>query len=150
MNPPFINSDLAKGAPHSPRKRLAGFAIAYRTTDKCRASLTGTLGEYHYDCQLDNLLFSFKNITSEQFTKAVQAAKNYEEVGAWLTTNGTVKTALQIKTWSDEMETLSLMKNPVKRPYFIEHCHNLGLNPETNSTFDLLEADDRASFGRTS
>jgi Domain of unknown function (DUF5069) len=150
MNPVFISSDLTKRAPHSPRERLAGFAVAYRTTDKCRASLTGTLGEYHYDCQLDNLLFSFKNITSDQFTKAVQAAKNYEEVSAWLTTNGTLKTALQIKTWSDETEAFSLMKNPEKRPYFIEHCHNLGLNPETNSTFDLLEADDRASFGRKS
>jgi hypothetical protein len=150
MNHVFISSDLANGAPHSPRERLAGFAIACRTIDKCRASLAGTLGEYHYDCQLDNLLFSFKNITGDQFTKAVQAAKDYEAVGAWLTTSGTPKTALQIRTWSDETEALSLMKNPEKRPYFIEHCHNLGLNPETNSTFDMLEADDRASFGRKS
>jgi len=51
---------LTKQAPHSPRQRIAGFAIAARTVDKCRASLAGTLGEYHYDCPLDNKLFSFK------------------------------------------------------------------------------------------
>ena len=50
MNTPIIARDLAKEAPHSPRERLAGFAIANRAVDKCRASLAGTLGEYRYDC----------------------------------------------------------------------------------------------------
>ena len=146
MNTPIIDRDLTKQAPHSPRERIAGFAIASRTVDKCRASLAGTLGEYHYDCPLDNMLFSFKGITGEQFKTAVQAAKNYEDVGAWLQANGTAKTPAEIKAWSDEMEAGSLMKNPEKRAYFIEECTKLGLNPEKTSTFDWLEADDRASF----
>jgi hypothetical protein len=91
---------------------LPGFAIASRTVDKCRASLAGTLGEYHYDCPMDNLLFSFKGINGEQFKAAVQASKNDENVGAWLQTNGTTKTLVEIKAWSDEMEAGSLMKNP--------------------------------------
>ena len=93
MNTPIISRDLTKQAPHSPRARLAGFAIASRAVDKCRASLAGTLGEYHYDCPLDNMLFSFKGITGEQFKTAVQASTNYEEVGAWLQANGTAKNA---------------------------------------------------------
>jgi len=52
-----------------------------------------TLGEYHYDCPLDNQLFSFKGINGEQFKTAVQAAKNYEEVGIWLQANGTTEIA---------------------------------------------------------
>jgi hypothetical protein len=150
MNTPIIARDLAKQAPHSPRERIAGFAIASRTVDKCRASLAGTLGEYHYDCPLDNMLFSFKGINGEQFKAAVQASKNYEEAGAWLQANGTTKTPVEIKTWSDEMEAGSLMKNPESRAHFIESCSKLGLNPETNTTFDWLEADDRASFSRKS
>jgi len=150
MNTPIIDRDLTKQAPHSPRERLAGFAIASRTIDKCRASLAGKLGEYHYDCPLDNMLFSFKGINGVQFKTAVQAAKNYEDVGAWLQTNGTTKTEAEIKTWSDEVEAGSPMKNPEKRTYFIENCHKLRLNPETNTTFDWLEADDRASFSRKS
>ena len=150
MNTPIIARDLTKQAPHSPRERIAGFAIASRAVDKCRASLAGTLGEYLYDCPLDNMLFSFKGINGEQFKAAVQTSKNYEDVGAWLQANGTAKTPVEIKTWSDEMEAGSLMKNPEQRAYFIENCSKLGLNPETNSTFDWLEADDRASFRRKS
>ena len=148
MNTPIIARDLTKEAPHSPRERVAGFAIASRAIDKCRASLAGTSGEYHYDCPLDNLLFRFKGISGEQFKTAVQTAKNYEDVGAWLQANGTVKTPAEIKIWSDEMEACSLMKNPEKRAFFIEDCSRLGLNPVMNTTFDWLEADDRTSFRR--
>jgi hypothetical protein len=150
MTTPIIARDLTKQAPHSPRTRIAGFVIASRAVDKCRASLAGTLGEYHYDCPLDNLLFSFKGINGGQFKTAVQAAKNYEDVGVWLQANGTKKTPVEIKAWSDEMEADSLMKNPEKRAYFMENCSKLGLNPQMNTTFDWLEADDRESFRRKS
>ena len=146
MNTTMIPRNLTKQAPHSPRARLSGFVIAGRTADKCRASLAGTLGDYHYDCPLDNLLFTFKGITGEQFKAAVQASDTNEAVGAWLLVNGTPRTAAEIKSWSDEMEASSPMKNPEKANRFIENCHKLGLNPITNSTFDWLEADDRASF----
>jgi hypothetical protein len=146
MNNPIVDRDLAKESPHSPRDRIAGFAIASRTVDKCRASLAGNLGEYHYDCPLDNVLFSFKGITGEQFKAVVRRARNYEEIGAWLQANGTAKTPVEIKAWSDEVEAGSPIRNPEKRDYFIENCKKLGLNPEKSSTFDWLEADDRASF----
>ena len=148
MSTAFVVLDLNKQAPHSPRERLAGFVIASRTIDKCRASVAGKLGQYHYDCPLDNMLFRFKGITADQFKGAVQIAKDYEAMGIWLHANGTLKTADEIKTWSDEMEASSLIKNPDKRDYFIENCHRLGLNPQMNSTFDWLEADDRESFRR--
>jgi len=146
MKTPIIDRDLTKQAPHSPRERIAGFAIADRTTDKCRASIAGTLGEYHYDCPLDNMLFSFKGINGGQFKTAVQAAKNYEDIGTWLQANGTKKTSAEIKAWSDAVEAGSPMKTPEKRVFFIENCTKLGLNPEKTTTFDWLEADDRASF----
>jgi Domain of unknown function (DUF5069) len=148
MSTPIVERDLTKHPPHSPRARIAGFAIARRTADKCRASAAGKLGEYHYDCPLDNMLFSFKGINAAQFTTAVQAAKTYDDVGTWLEANGTKKTPAEINTWSDEMEAASLMNNPEKRAYFIENCAKLGLNPEKSTTFDWLEADDRASFRR--
>lgn len=146
MNTAITSRDLAKQAPHSPRERLAGFVIALRAVDKCRASLAGTAGDYHYDCPLDNSLFVFKGITGQQFKAAVQAATTYEDVGAWLQANGKAKTPAEIKAWSDEMEAGSLMKDPEKRSYFIESCSTLGLNPQMNTTFDWLEADDRSSF----
>ena len=146
MSTPIVDRDLTKQAPHSPRERIGGFVIAKRTVDKCRASLAGTLGEYHYDCPLDNVLFSFKGINGKQFTAAVRAVKTHEEIGSWLQANGTKKTPAEIKAWSDGVEADSMMKKPEKRAYFIENCTKLGLNPEKSTTFDWLEADDRASF----
>jgi hypothetical protein len=147
-NQPIVTLDLSKQAPHSPRDRIAGFVIAGRAVDKCRATLAGTAGEYHYDCPLDNMLFGFKGITGEQFKTAVQGAKSYADVGVWLQTHGTAKTPAEVKAWSDEVEASNPMKNPEKRGYFIENCHKVGLNPEMNSTFDWLEADDRSTFHR--
>jgi hypothetical protein len=146
MSTLIINRDLSKQAPHSPRERIGGFAIACRAVDKCRASLAGTLGEYHYDCPLDKQFFSFKGITGDQFKAAVKVAKNYDEVGTWLLANGTAKTPPEIEDWSDDQEADNLMKNPEKRDHFIESCRRLGLNPDKTTTFDWLEADDRASF----
>jgi hypothetical protein len=146
MNDTIIARDLTRMAPNSPRERLDGFVIALRAIDKCRASVAGTLGEYHYDCPLDNMLFSFKGITSDQFKAVVQKSENYADVGDWLLANGTAKTTAEIKTWSDEMEAGSPMKNPERRAGFIENCTKLGLKPEQSTTFDWLEADDRASF----
>lgn len=146
MSTPIINRDLTKQPPHSPRERVGGFVIAKRTIDKCRASLTGKLGEYHYDCPLDNALFGFKEINGEQFKAAVQAAKTYEEVGEWLLTHGAKRAPEEVKAWSDKVEADSLFKDPAKRAYFVENCAKLGLNAETTTTFEWLEADDRASF----
>ena len=129
-----------------PRDRLAGFAIASPAVDKCRASLTGKLGEYHYNCPVDNLLFTFKGITPEQFKAIVRTSANYEEIGIWLESMGTPKTPAEVKAWSDGMEAISPMSNPEKRAFFIKNCSALGLNPETSSTFDWLDADDRHSF----
>ncbi|MDD5261292.1 MAG: DUF5069 domain-containing protein [Methylacidiphilales bacterium] len=146
MSTTITAQDLTKQAPHSPRNRIAGFVIASRTIDKCRAELAGKLGEYHYDCPLDNVLFTFKGITGKQFKAAIQCSKNYEDVGAWLLANGTPKTPSEVKTWSDEIEAESLMENPEKRDFFIKNCARLGLNPERSTTFDWLEADDCESF----
>ena len=146
MSTPIADRDLTKQPPHSPRDRLAGFVIAKRTIDKCRASLTGKLGEYHYDCPLDNMLFGFKGITGDQFKPVVKAAKTYEEVGEWLLKNGAKKSPEEIKAWSDQVDGASMYNDPEKRAYFVENCTKLGLLPEKTTTFQWLEADDRASF----
>ena len=146
MSTPIVDRDLTKQPPHSPRDRLAGFVIARRTIDKCRASLSGKLGEYHYDCPLDNMLFGFKEITGDQFKPVVKAAKTYEEVGEWLLKNGARKSPEEIKAWSDKVDAASLYSDPEKKDFFVEVCTALGLQPEKTTTFEWLDADDRASY----
>src|ERR1700689_1121334 len=108
MKTTLEDRDLTKQAPHSPRDRFGGFAIIGRTVDKCRASISGKLGEYHYDCPLDNQLFGFKGIKGDQFKTAVASAKTYEEVATWLESRGYQKTPAEIREWSDKVEAAKL------------------------------------------
>ena len=63
-----VNSlDLSKEFPRSPRATLAGYVIAARTLDKCRAVIAGTASEYHFDCPLDQLFLTFAGISAADF-----------------------------------------------------------------------------------
>ena len=59
MNAP---PDLTNHPPRSPRERVGGFDILGRAIDKCRAVLTGKIGDYHFDCPLDKRLFEFLGV----------------------------------------------------------------------------------------
>lgn len=49
----LLAKDLTNDYPRSPRELLAGYVVAARTLDKCRAVIAGTQGEYHFNCPLD-------------------------------------------------------------------------------------------------
>lgn len=139
--------DLTKEAPRSPRLRLAGYALIGRTIDKCRASLNGTSGDYHYDCPLDKYLFDFKGVTGDAFKAQVAAGADDDALVAWLDANGTPKTEAEKAAWSDAVEAANPAKNPEKREWFQGELAKLNLDLENTTMFDWLEADDRASFG---
>ncbi|MGA2246166.1 MAG: DUF5069 domain-containing protein [Verrucomicrobiota bacterium] len=149
MKTNIVDKDLSQEAPNSPRVRFGGFAILGRTVDKCRASLAGKLGEYHYDCPLDNQLFGFKGIDGSQFKSAIASAKSYEDVAAWLQANGTRKTEQEIIAWSAKVEALQLKDCPAIQDHkkeVVQSCEKLGLDFDSATLFEWLEADDEASF----
>lgn len=142
------SKDLSKEPPRSPRQRLGGYVVAGRTIDKCRALLWSNIGDYHYDCPLDNVLFGFKGVTGDDFKKEVERGASDEELVRWLDAHGTPKTAEEIKAWGDAVEQWSMSQDedPEKRAYFTEQTGKLGLDPLTTSVFTWLEADDKASY----
>jgi len=72
--------DLTKGYPRSPRETLAGYVIAGRMLDKCRAVLAGPAGEYHFDCPLDNQFLGFAGIAAGAFKAFVATGATDAEV----------------------------------------------------------------------
>ena len=60
---------LTQEAPRSPRNRLGGYALMARMIDKGRADLAGNVGEYHYACPLDQMLFEFKGVQADEVEK---------------------------------------------------------------------------------
>jgi len=140
--------NLTKQPPRSPRVRLGGYVILARTTDKCHALLEGTIGEYHFDCPLDNMLFGFKGITGDDFKAQVLSGASDEALVEWVNAHGTPKTPEEIKAWSDGMEATMPYNDPERSEWFAEQTKPLGLDPAKTSLFDWLEADDKASYAK--
>lgn len=143
-----INSkDLTKQAPRSAYERIGGLSIIARTIDKCRATINGMNGEYHFDCPLDNTLFKFMGIKGDDFKKYVLENHTDEEVANWVKNNGIKKTDAEIKAWSDAFKTdYSYSTDPNKKDWFIGECKRLNLDPMKTTLFDYLDVDDKVSF----
>ena len=67
-----IPKALTEGPPRSPRDRLGGYALMARMIDKGRADIQGTVGEYHYACPLDQMLFEFKGVQPDEDQEAAR------------------------------------------------------------------------------
>lgn len=146
MHKVVTGKDLTKEAPRSPRVRVGGYVILGRTIDKCRASIAGDIGEYHYDCPLDNTLFGFKGVSGADFKAQVESGASDQQMAEWLDASGDPKTAEEIKRWSDETEAANPYNDPERRDWFVEQTKPLGLDPVKTTLFDWLEADDIASY----
>lgn len=138
--------DLTKEAPASPRDRVGGYIILARMADKGRATLHSNVGEYHFDCPLDNMLFGFKGVTGEQVKAQLQAGLDNEALAKWFDENGTPKTAEEIKAWGDGIEAFNPVNAPDKKEWFEGETAKLGLDASKTTLFDFLDADDKASF----
>ncbi len=148
MHKLVTGKDLTKEAPRSPRLRVGGYAILGRTIDKCRALVAGNIGEYHFDCPLDNTLFGFKGVKGDDFKAQIENGASDQQMAEWLDQSGEKKTPEEIKRWGEEAEASSLYNEPEKREFFVEESQKLGLDPTTTTTFDWLETDDKASYAQ--
>jgi Domain of unknown function (DUF5069) len=92
--------DLSKEYPRSALETFAGVVMAPRTTDKCRAHLAGTLGEYVYNCGLDRQLFQFLGTDAEQFAAVVRQAAGDADVEAYVRRRVEGKSGAEIEAWN--------------------------------------------------
>ena len=138
--------NLTKEAPTSPHKRVGGYVILGRMTDKYRASLKGNIGEYHTGCPLDMMLLDFKGVPYADIKKELDGGATDEQIAEYLDAHGTSMTAAEIETWSDSMDEVNPYYNPEKKDWFAGECAKLGLDPAKTTLFEWLDADDKASF----
>lgn len=140
--------NLTEEAPRSPHTRVGGYVILGRTIDKCRALLWGNIGEYDFDCPLDNMLFDFKGIKGDDFKTQIEGGADDAAMAKWVDENGTKKTEDEKRTWSDEMDKMNPYDNPEKREWYEGNLKELGLDPKTTPLFDWLDADDKAAVAK--
>src|ERR1700749_4797551 len=104
MHKNVVGKDLTKEAPRSARIRVGGYAILGRTIDKCRALVAGNIGEYHFDCPLDNMLFGFKGVKGADFKAQIENGASDQQMAEWLDQSGEKRTSDEIARWGDEVE----------------------------------------------
>jgi hypothetical protein len=92
--------DLTTGYPRSALERFAGVVMAPRTTDKCRAHLQGTAGEYIYNCGLDKKLFEWLGTNADEFAGVVQRARGDGDVEAFVRQKVDGRPADAIEAWN--------------------------------------------------
>jgi hypothetical protein len=138
--------DLTKQPPRPPQFKLGGYVHLARAIDKCRAMLVNKIGEYHYDCPVDKMLFTFKNISADELKKVVESKKTDEQIVEWINSVGDKKTQAQIDAWSKEMIERSPYNRPDGKEWFVNVCKPLNIDPANSTLFDYLNADDKATF----
>lgn len=116
----LLAQDLTNDFPRSPRETLAGYVVAARMLDKCRAALAGTAGEYHFDCPLDNYFLGFAGIAATAFQEFVATGAPDAEVAAWIEKNSTVKDRAAIIAWNNKMRSLRPCDLPIELQEFLE------------------------------
>lgn len=116
----LLAKDLTKDYPRSPRETLAGYVVAARMLDKCRAVLAGTAGEYHFNCPLDNQLLGFTGIDAEEFKTFVATGATDAEVATWIEQNSKIKERPEIVAWNNKLRATRPCDMPIELQQFLE------------------------------
>jgi hypothetical protein len=117
---PIQSLDLTTQYPRSPRELLAGYVVAGRMLDKCRAVIAETNGEYHFDCPLDNQFLGFTGITADSVKEFAATGASDEEVATWIEENATKRTKQEIIQWNNDMRDKRISEMPIELQEFLE------------------------------
>ncbi len=118
----LLAPDLRDGKdfPRSPRETLAGYVIAARVVDKCRADLAGWLGEYGTNCPLDRVWLDFAEIDYDELRGFLATGASDEQVEEWIRERAKQKTAEEIVPWNNQQRDRRLSDVPVELQVFME------------------------------
>ena len=139
--------DLKKDYPRSPRTTLAGYVLAGRSLDKCRATLAEINGEYHFNCPLDNIFFGFAGINGEEFKNFVATGADDDEVAKWIEEHATKRPRVEIIKWNNDWryKRISELSDDIQEymeDYIPENVPKK-LIPHIDYFFDIYDAEEK-------
>jgi hypothetical protein len=136
--------DLTKEFPRSVKDKLAGVVMLARTTDKGKAKAHGNLGEYHYNCPMDQAVFGFLGIDHEAYLNTIKNAKSDAEIEAYAQQFTGKKSSAEIESWNSEFLTHAPEKGSDGEKYFLELRNSLDPSRTDITTWaDLLDLDEK-------
>ena len=144
----FREVDLSQRAPRSPYCRgVAGVYGVARMAEKARADKAGKLGEYVYNCPVDQILLGFLDISAEDFREAAYENPNDLELGDWVLEH-TARTVEEILAFNARIAARG-PETEEARARFQRTLNDLAPERTDITTwFALMQLDDRISFAR--
>ena len=116
----LLARDLTKEFPRSPRETIAGYVLAARCLDKCRAAINNSAGEYHYNCPLDQIFLSFAEIDADKLKDFVASGATDAEVAKWISTYAKKRESVEIIQWNNKQRDMRLSDLPPETQEFME------------------------------
>ncbi|MCS1409590.1 MAG: hypothetical protein M2R45_02774 [Verrucomicrobia subdivision 3 bacterium] len=116
----LLAKDLSKEFPRSPRETLAGYVIAARMLDKCRAAILNLNADYHFDCPLDRRFLSFAEVGADSFEEFVATGASDAEVAEWIEQNAKSRPRIEIVKWNNRLRELKVSELPDEAQEFLE------------------------------
>jgi len=112
--------DLSREFSRSPRMKLAGYVLAARALDKCRAELAGTQGEYHYACPMDSMFLEFAGISAKDFKRAVAEGRSDEEMDRWIREHAKNESKEEVIRWNNDLRYKRISEMDTELQVFLE------------------------------
>ncbi len=135
--------DLTKTPPRSVREKLFGVVQIPRTIDKAEALAHGNVGEYNYDCPMDNALFEFLGIDGKALLEVVKT-KSEKDVEAYIKPFVDKKSADEIERWNTDWLNHGPDPGSQSEAYFLNMRNELA--PDRTDIVmwaDLLDLDEK-------
>jgi Domain of unknown function (DUF5069) len=138
--------DLTKSYPASVREKLHGIVQLKRTIDKGKALAQGTIGEYHYNCPMDQAVFAFLGIDHEQLLNKIKAAKNDDEIFAYVKPFITKKSLSELEKWNATWLLYAPERDSEGEAFFLNLRAQVAPDrSDVTSWADLLDLDEKRS-----
>ncbi len=136
--------DLTTAYPRSVHDKLFGLVQIGRTLDKGKALAHGNVGDYHYNCSMDQAVFGFLGIDHEALLGVIKNAKSDTEVESYVKTFIDKKSPQEIEVWNREYVNRKPEGESLK--YFIGLRDQLAPDRTDVTTWpDLLDLDEKRS-----
>ena len=141
--------DLRRQPPRGPRETMLGFYFLPRTIDKLRAELSGgNLGAYmNHDTGFSAYVIRRLGLNMEDLREVVAQAPDEPAVLEWLAARIDTSAAPALNA---KLETFVVERMTPRDQVLVRQRHPVMANqPELSKILDVLEADDRLTFGQS-
>ena len=139
--------DLTTSYPRSVHEKVLGVVQLGRAIDKGKAQAYGNIGEYHYNCPMDQAVFTFLGVDHEALLNVIKNAKSDAEIEAYLKPFVEKKSAAEIERWNTEWLTRKPEGESLE--YFLNLRSQVAPDrTDVTSWPDLLDLDEKRSVPR--